>query len=99
MNHKPFTHLPHDQNTPTKFLSFNSRGKPTGCGEPLLEAPNYELGAFEEVVQSKSKKSPTYTIQTSKGKDWKRVSKVKADPFTWLILFQPELNQEEEVIT
>ena len=49
------------------FCHLIPEEKPIG-GEPLLEAPNYVLRAFEEVVQSKSKKSPTYTIQTSKGK-------------------------------
>ena len=67
--------------------------------EPLLKAPNSELRAYEEVVRSKSKKSPTYTIQISKGNVRTSVSKIKRDLFAWLILFQPELKQEDKVIT
>jgi len=59
--------------------------------EPLLKAPNFELRAFEELVRSKYKKSPTSTIQISEGRVKKRVSKFKRDLFSWLILFQPEL--------
>ena len=57
--------------------------------EPLLKAPNFELRAFEELVRSKSKKSPTSTIQISKGHEEKRASKIKGKLFEWLILFQP----------
>ena len=71
---------------------------PTGCVEPLLEAPNSKLRAFEEVVQSKSKESPTNTLQTSKGNERKRVYNIKRDLFAWLILFQLELNQVWKVI-
>jgi len=67
--------------------------------EPLREALNSELRAYEEVVRSKSKKSPTYTIQISKGNVRTSVSKIKRDLFAWLILFQPELKQEDKVIT
>ena len=40
--------------------------------EPLLKAPNFELRAFEELVRSEYKKSPTSTIQISKGRAKKR---------------------------
>jgi len=33
-----------------KFWHLIPGEKPRGCGEPTLEAPNYELRAFEEVV-------------------------------------------------
>ena len=59
----------------------------TECGEPLLKAPNSKLGAFEEVGQSKSKVSPTNILQTSKGKEKKRVYEIERDLFAWLILF------------
>ena len=55
--------------------------------EQLLEAPNSELRAFKEVVQTKSKESPTNILQTCKGKEKKRVSKIKRDLFAWLVLF------------
>ena len=64
----------------------------------MLEAPNSELRAFEEVVQSKFEESPTYAIQTSKENKRKRVFKIERGLFAWLISFQPELNQEEEII-
>jgi len=67
--------------------------------EPLLNAPNSELRVLKEVVQRKIKESHTSTIQTSKGKGKKRVSKFKRDLFSWLILFQPEMKQEEEFFT
>ena len=72
------------------FLSF---------GELTLEAPNSELRAFEEVVQSKSKDSPLISIEISKGNDWKKVYKIKRDLFVWMILFQPKLSQVWKVIT
>ena len=81
------------------FCHLIPEERPTGCGEPLLQTPNSELRVFEEMVKSKAEESPTSTIQTSKGKDWKRVSKIKRDLFARLIFFQPELDQEEEVIT
>jgi len=58
--------------------------------EPLLKAPNSELRACEEVVRSKSKESPMCNTQISKGKENKRVSKIRGDLFDWLILFQPK---------
>jgi len=67
--------------------------------EPSLNAPKSELRVLKEVVQNKYEASPTYTIQTSMGNDRKKVSKIKRDLFAWLILFQPKLNQEDEVIT
>jgi len=67
--------------------------------EPFLAARNSELRTFEEMVQSMCEESPSSTIQTSKGKDLKRVSKIKRDLFAWQILFQPELKQEEELLT
>ena len=67
--------------------------------EPLLKAPNSELRAYEKVVQSMFKKSPTSTIPNSKGKVKKRVSKFKRDFFDWLILFQPTLIRKGKVIT
>ena len=67
--------------------------------EPLLNAPNSELRAFEEVVQSNSNESPTCNTQISKGKEKKRVSKIKRDLFAWLILFQPKLSQVWKMIT
>jgi len=60
------------------------------CDEPSLNAPNFELRVLEEVVQGKFEGSPPSNIQTSKGNDWGKVSKIKRDLFTWLILFQPE---------
>ena len=66
--------------------------------EPLLKAPNSELIDFEEVVRSMLTKSPTFIIPNSTGKGKKRVSRFKRDLFSWLILFQPELKEEEEVI-
>jgi len=54
-NHRPRRH-----EHLSLFLNF---------GEPLLEAPNSELRALEEVVQSKSKESPLISIQISKGND------------------------------
>ena len=71
----------------------------TECEEPFLKALNSELRAFEEVVQSKCKESPTNTFRTSKGNERKRVCRLKRDLFAWLILFQPKLNQERKVIT
>ena len=71
----------------------------TECEEPFLKALNSELRAFEEVVQSKCKESPTNTFRTSKGSKRKRVSKIKRDLFARLILFQQKLNQEWKVIT
>ena len=62
----------------------------TECEEPLLKALNSELRAFEEVVQSKCKESPTNTFRTSKGNERERVSRIKRDLFAWLILFQPK---------
>ena len=67
--------------------------------EPLLEAPHSQLRAYEEMVQSKSKESPAYNTQISKGNERTRVSKLKRDLFEWLILFQPTLKQEGKVIT
>jgi len=67
--------------------------------EPLLNAPNSELRVLKEVVQSKTKKSPMSNIQISKGKVEERVSKFKRDLFSWLILFQPEMKQEEKFFT
>ena len=67
--------------------------------EPLLEAPNSELRACEEVVQSKFKESHTCNTQISKGKEKKTVSKFKGDLFDWKILFQPKLKQKEDVVT
>jgi len=67
--------------------------------EPSLNAPNSELRAIKPVVQTKPEGSPTNNIQTSKGNDWKRISKVKIDLSEWMILFQPELSQEDKVIT
>ena len=67
--------------------------------EPLLKAPNSERRAYEEVVQSTFKESPLYNTQISKGNARTRVFNIKRDLFAWLILFQPELKQVEEVIT
>ena len=67
--------------------------------EPLLKAPNSELRAYKEVVQSMFKASPTITPLINKGKENKRVSKLKRDLFSRQILFQPEMKQVEEVIT
>ena len=61
--------------------------------EPLPKAPNFELRAYEEVVQSMFKEPPLYNTQISKGNARTRVSKIKRDLFAWLILFQPELKQ------
>jgi len=85
----------------TKTLTQNlchliPEGRPSGCGEALLQTPNSELRAFEEMAQKKIDESPTSTIQISKGKEKKRVSKFKR---AWLILFQLKLKQEKEVIT
>ena len=55
--------------------------------ESLLEAPNPELRACEEMVRSKSKESSTRNTQISKGKEKKKVSKFRGDLFDWLILF------------
>jgi len=60
--------------------------------EPFLKAPNLALRVFEEVVRSMSTPSPTSTIQISKGRKKKSVSRAKRDLFAWLILFQPELS-------
>ena len=76
--------------------------KPNLCQlipERLLDSPNSELRAFEEVVQSKSEESPTNTFLISRGKENKRVSKFMRDLFSSLVLFQPKLKQEEEVTT
>jgi len=70
-----------------KFCHLIPEERPTGCDEPLLQTPNSELKAFEEMAQSKIEESPTSTIQTSKRKDLERVSKIKRDLFAWLILF------------
>ena len=51
------------------------------------------------MVQSTFEESPPCTNHTSKGNARTKVSKIKRDLFAWLILFQPELNQVEEVIT
>ena len=67
--------------------------------ESLLEAPNSELRACEEVVQSWYKESPMYNTQISKGSERTRVSKFNRELCEWLILFQPKLKQGEEVIT
>jgi len=67
-------------------------------GEPSLKAPNSELRAIGEVVQTKFEESPTYTIQISKGNEKRRVPMFKRDLFAWLILSQLKLNQEDEVI-
>ena len=61
--------------------------------EPLPKAPNFEVRAYEEVVQSMFKEPPLYNTQISKGNARTRVSKIKRDLFAWLILFQPELKQ------
>ena len=66
--------------------------------EPLPKAPNFEVRAYEEVVQSMFKEPPLYNTQISKGNARTRVSKIKRDLFAWLILFQPELKEEAEVI-
>ena len=66
--------------------------------EPLLKAPNSELRAYKEVVQSTIKESPLYNTQISEGNARTRVFNIKRDLFACLILFQPELKQEEEVI-
>ena len=55
--------------------------------EPFLKAPNLALRVFEEVVRSMSTPSPPSTIQISKGRKKKRVSRAKRDLFAWLILF------------
>jgi len=60
--------------------------------EPLLKAPNFQLRAYKELVQSMCEQPPSCTIQISKGRANKNVSKFKRDLFTWMILFQPELN-------
>ena len=65
--------------------------------EPLLKAPNSKLRAYEEVVQSTFKVSPLYNTQIGKGNARTRVFNIKRDLFAWLILFQPELKQVEEV--
>ena len=83
-------HTPRSHEHLSVFLTF---------GEPLLKAPNSKLRAFEEVVQGKYKVSRPNKIQISKGNDWKRVSEIKRDLLEWMILFQPELNQEWKVIT
>ena len=67
--------------------------------EPLLKAPNLALRVFEEVVRSISTQSPLSTIRISKGIEKKRVSRIKRDLFAWLLLFQPDLKQEEEFFT
>ena len=88
--------------SPTHTHPLAQTVKPNFCQfipEPLLEAPNSELRAYEEVVQSMLKESPTYTTQISKGNARTRVSKIKKVLFAWLILFQPELKQVEEVLT
>ena len=82
-----------------KFCHLIQGEKLTGCGEPILETPNYELRAFEEVVQSMFEDSPSCTNQNSKVNARTKVSKIKRDLFAWLILFQAEINQVEEVIT
>jgi len=51
------------------------------------------------MVQIKIEESPMSTIQISKGKEKKRVSKFNRDLFAWLILFQLKLKQEKEVIS
>ena len=82
--------------TPPKTL------KPNFCqsiSKPFLKAPNSTLRAYEEMVQSMFKESPSSPIPISKGKVKKRVSKYKRDLFDWLILFQPNLIQEGKVIT
>jgi len=84
------SHPPRSHEHLSLFLNFS---------EPLLEAPNSELRAFEEVVQSKSKDSPLISIEISKGNDWKKVYKIKRDLFVWMILFQPKLSQVWKVIT
>jgi len=76
--------------------------KPNFCqsiSEPFLEASNSTLRAYEEMVQSMFKESPSSPIPISKGKVKKRVSMFKMDLFDWLILFQPNLIQKGKVIT
>ena len=72
---------------------------PFTFGEPSLNTANSELRVLEEVVQEKFEGSPPSNTHISKGKEKKRVSKFRGDLFAWLILFQPKLKQEREVIT
>ena len=95
----PLCTHPAAQTLTQNFCHFIYEEITTVCEEPLLKALNSELRAFEEVVQSKCKESPTNTFRTSKGNKRKRVSRIKRDLFAWPILFRPKLNQEWKVIT
>jgi len=55
--------------------------------ELFLKAPNSTLRAFQELVQNKSKKSLMSSFKINKGKDQKKVSKIRRDLFAWLIVF------------
>ena len=85
--------------SPTPPISQTLKQNCQFIPEPLLEAPNSELRACEEVVQSWYKESPMYNTQISKGSERTRVSKFNRELCEWLILFLPKLKQGEEVIT
>jgi len=92
--HEPPTFSP----TPPTPKTLNPNFCPSIL-EPILEAPNSELRAYEEMVLNMFKKSPMCNFQINKGNEHKRVPKFKGDLFSWLILFQPEMKKEEEFFT
>ena len=83
----PLPTHPLAQTLTQNFCHLITKEIPTECGEPLLKAPNSELRAFKEVVQTKSKESPTNILQTYKGKEKKRASKIKRDLLACQVLF------------
>lgn len=71
-------------NTPQQFCQ--------SIPEPSQKDPNHVLSAFEEDVRSLFPHSPLFIIHIIKEKKKKEVSRTKRDLFSWLILFQPELD-------
>ena len=74
----------HKNTLPTKFCQ--------SIPEPSQKAPNHVLSDFEEEVRSMFPHSPLFIIHIIKEKKKKEVSRTKRDLFSWLILFQPELD-------
>ena len=93
VQHEPSNPSPTHPQAKTINLNFCQ-----SISERLLKALNSELRVFEEMVRSMFTNTPTFTIQIRKGTEKKRVSKFRGDLFSRLILFQPELKEEEDVI-
>ena len=85
----PPHHLTHA--TPTQSPNTLQKFFQT-ISEPSPKAPNLVLSDFADLVRSMFTTPPSCILQIPKEQNKKEVSRTKRDLFSWLILFQPELD-------